>query len=57
MAKADFKIEIELRIYWVKENKNWRWWKFWEPKEIRTLSEKDSVEAEIAKVIPEELNQ
>lgn len=46
-------LEIEMKVIWVKPNKRHRPWKFWEPKEIRTVDGSDgldlSVENEVLK--------
>jgi hypothetical protein len=39
MAVGDLRLEIEVRMYWVKQNPNWRWWRFWESREIKELSD------------------
>lgn len=49
MAESKIKLEIEMRMYWVKQNPKWKPWKFWEPKEIRILSESDSADEELNK--------
>jgi hypothetical protein len=47
VAQGNLKLEIEMRMFWISKNKNWRWWKFWEPKEFRKLAEGDSIEDEL----------
>lgn len=46
------KLEVELRMYAVKKNDSWRWWKFWQKKEIRVLTSYDDMEDDLTKLQP-----
>ncbi len=37
------RLEIEVRMFYITKNEKWRWWKFWEPKELKTLTNETSM--------------
>jgi hypothetical protein len=47
MIAETIKLEVEVSMYLIMKNPNWKWWRFWEPKIIRQLTNCDEFEKDV----------